>query len=320
MFAPVRRLRPVALGLALLLASAPSGAQPTEAELAAARQIFNDGKDLEKANDWAGALAKFKKVAEVKTTPQVRYHMALCEENLGHAVAALNGYEAAVGLAKQPGTNGADVLENAPPRIEALRKKIAKLHLVVNGKVISSRVLLDKQPIASALFNTDIPIDPGQHKVEVETDGQVVQRRSVSLAEQETGTVEFTIDDKEPAVEPTTSPTAPPPPPPGPSRTPVWVAGGVGVAGLVATGVFAVLRQVAITRLQDDCPTQTNCTPADKPIQNDASNYSYAADISIAVAGAGVITAVVLYVVTTPSKKNAPPPVSAAPGGLVVRF
>ncbi len=89
----LRRLIPAAMAAMLVGAVCPSGVawadDPTAAEVAKAREEFRRGLALEAANDWAGALAAFKTVALVKSTPQVRYHI----ENIadGAARVAPNG-------------------------------------------------------------------------------------------------------------------------------------------------------------------------------------------------------------------------------------
>src|SRR5262245_59971432 len=148
--------------------------QPAAAELAAARQLFNEGKEHEKRKRWADALATFKKVAAVKMTPQVRFHIALCEENLGKLVAAINGFELAAEEAAQAGAMASDVAENAPARADALRKRVPVLRLDVRGELGTSRVLLDGAPVAAALVGTNIPVDPGAHTIDLETDGKTV--------------------------------------------------------------------------------------------------------------------------------------------------
>src|ERR1700730_6730668 len=134
--------REVAVALVLgaaLAAPTVSFAQATPEELAAARQLFNEGKELEKQKSYEGALEKFKKVAAVKTTPQVRFHIALCEENLGHLVSAMKGFDLAAEDAKQAGAAAVEVATNAPARADALRARIPKLRLDATGKVTTSK-------------------------------------------------------------------------------------------------------------------------------------------------------------------------------------
>ena len=109
------------LGLGLSLASPPAHAQDPAAENSAealkrAREQFGQALALQTAGDWAGALTLLKEVAAVKSTPQVRFNMALCEEKLGKLVAALGDYELAAADAR---AEKADQVAEEVPEIEA---------------------------------------------------------------------------------------------------------------------------------------------------------------------------------------------------------
>ena len=322
----------VALGLALGAAPTASAFadDPSPEELAAARALFNEGKDEEKRNEWQSALEKFKKVAGVKMTPQVRFHIALCDENLGHLVSAINGFELASGEAKKAGKSAADVAENAPPRADALRKRVPTLKLHPTGRVERSRILLDGSAVATALLDTDIPVDPGSHVIEVDTSGKPGFRHELTLAERETQTLEVEVDDKdEPAPAAAPVPTAPPP---APKRLtlPVMVAGGVGVVGLVGAGVFFGLRQSTISEVRSHCKNGDNgCDPNDYPTSVNGARYGTASSVLFGVGLAGLATAGVLFFVLPPkptaaATPAAPPPpqatlrIAPAPGGASV--
>src|SRR5262249_8292684 len=77
----------LASGTAAAAAPTPALAQ-TPSELAQARARFDEGLSLAAAGDWASALTAFQDVARVKLTPQVRFHIARCEEKLGFWVRA----------------------------------------------------------------------------------------------------------------------------------------------------------------------------------------------------------------------------------------
>ena len=91
-----RVLQPGAIAVMLAIASVTSGvaraAEPTSAEVSKARENFRRGLALEAAGDWTGALEVFKSVALVKSTPQVRFHIAQCEEKTGDYVGASGSY------------------------------------------------------------------------------------------------------------------------------------------------------------------------------------------------------------------------------------
>src|SRR5260221_10072254 len=61
----------------------------TPAQVKEARAAFKDGLELEKKADYAGAIAKFRATAAIKATPQVEFHIALCEAKLHRYIEAL---------------------------------------------------------------------------------------------------------------------------------------------------------------------------------------------------------------------------------------
>ncbi len=328
--APRFRLPRLAVALTLLFALCSSATgprlafaeEPGEAEIAAARQLFKEGKDLEAEDQWAEALARFKKVAAVKMTPQVRFHIALCEENLGRLVAAINGFELAADEARRAGPSASDVAENAPERAAALRKRVAKLAVHVTGTVITSRVMLDGQTLAESLWGTDIPVDPGEHKIQLDTDGEISFEKRVKLVEGQREQVAIEVRDVEKPDEP-----PPPPPPPPPTtdelgQTPAYIAAGVGVAALVGAGVFLGMRESTLTSIRENCPTDTTCNPKKRDeiegLQADGESYTTLANVFIGVGAVGLVTGGVLWFVLAPEEPSSPS-VSVAPNGVVVR-
>src|SRR5678815_2007627 len=119
------------LGLAAAALPATAAAQDTPAAesgaeaLKKAREQFGQALALQTAGDWTGALTLLKEVAAVKSTPQVRFNMALCEEKLGRLVAALGDYELAAADARAEKAD--QVAEEVEARREALSQKIPKL-------------------------------------------------------------------------------------------------------------------------------------------------------------------------------------------------
>lgn len=314
-----------ALGGALVaspaLAQEPAVEGSTAEELAAARQLFAEGKALEKKKDWAEALKRFRKVAAVKMTPQVRFHIALCDEHLGHLVEAINGFELAVEEARRTGRGAEEVLDNAPPRARALRKRVGAVRITVRGTLRTSRILLDGKPVAPLLFGTEIPVDPGAHTVTVERDREVITSKEVKLEARGREDVELTVEDPEPPPEPPPeAKTAPPPPPPPrpppppppalPPRLPAYIAGGVGLAALAGAGVLFGLREAAFSDVRASCSDEgTACDPAMQSRFEQGKDYTTAAAVLGGVGAAGLAAAGVLWVVLKPAE--APPEAAA---------
>lgn len=330
----------VALAASLGL-SAPGlvSAQPTDAERAAAKQAFDEGLELEKKADYSAALARFQKVGEFKMTPHVRFHIALCEEKLGRLVSAMRGFELAAAEAVKMGKDAQVVADKAPERAEALRKRIAAVRIEVKGKVLHSRVLLDGQPVSSKDFNTLLPVDPGIHAIEVETDGAIAQRKDVTLPEKGYETITLEVEDKERPIvaltasaTTTASATATAPPPPLPSRVPAFALAGAGLASFIGAGVFYGMRAGAIGQFEELCPAdrfpkdangQQDCPAAAQGPHGDAQTFTVAAGVLTGVGVAALAGAGAYWLLTQRRPANGQPAkpavgVSVSPAGIRV--
>jgi len=122
-------------GTAIAGVAAPTlaWADPTEEQLAAARERFKEGRDLEDKGDWEAARKAFEDVGEVKLTPQVTYHLALCDEHLGKWKAAIDGYEKAIKAATAAGDAGKSVLEPATKQRDDLSARMPKMRVEIRG-------------------------------------------------------------------------------------------------------------------------------------------------------------------------------------------
>src|SRR5262249_44944671 len=85
----------VALAFCILASAGSAAADPSSAELASARSLFNEARAAEERGDWNEALIKLDAVAKVKLTPQVRFHLGLCQEHLSLLLESLNNLERA---------------------------------------------------------------------------------------------------------------------------------------------------------------------------------------------------------------------------------
>jgi hypothetical protein len=337
-----RSVAAACLGIAAALCLTPglagpaAAAEPTAEELAAARQLFHEGRELEKKKEWEEAIKRFRRVGAVKMTPQVRYHIALCEEHLGRLVEAINGFELAAEEARRAGKGAEEVLTSAPKRAAALRKRVAAVRLKVSGTLRTSRVYVDDRHVPPALFGTEIPLDPGAHAITVQRDGAVTFSKEINVAERGREEVEITIEDPEappepqdppPVVEKPPEPPPPPPPPPPPdpwpARIPALVAGGVGIAALAGAGVFFGLREAAFSDVRETCEDETKaCDPSTEERFEQGKTYTTVAAVLGGVGVAGLAAGGVLWFVLAPEEAKPGQKVSIrvapAPGGVRV--
>src|SRR5262249_47147754 len=91
------RLVALLVATSIVPASLPVYAQkagvPSKVDLEKAKKAFFEGIAFEEQKKWDEALKRFEAVAKVRMTPQVRFHIALCKENLGMLVEALHDFE-----------------------------------------------------------------------------------------------------------------------------------------------------------------------------------------------------------------------------------
>jgi len=295
---------------AALAQEPPATAADAKAALAKARSQFQQALALETAEDWAGALSLFQQVAAVRLTPQVRFHIGLCEEHVGRLAAALGAYKLAAMEAEQ--ANAAEVAAQVASRLDELRARIPKV-VIVRGKGAEyASISLDGVSLGAAAIGDDLPVDPGPHHVEARAPGYKPYSSTVQLAEKEQKKVEIVMESAS-ASSPT--PEATPPPAAEKAEKPKskvvpFVIGGVGVASLAASGVFFILRGSAISKLEDRCPTREQC-PADLQSTYDSGKmYSLLVPITLGVGVAAVGTAVILLV--TQKKGSSAPPATAS--------
>ncbi len=144
------------------IAAAASGAEPTPADIAHAKKLFSDATELREEGKYAESDAKLREAIAIKDTPGLRFHLAVCEEKLGHLIEAESEYDHAQALIDQ-GVKAADVAELIGPARSALAERIPTLLVRVPAGVHAATVTIDAQPIAPATIEHPIKLDPGTH-------------------------------------------------------------------------------------------------------------------------------------------------------------
>jgi hypothetical protein len=274
---PTRR---AALFLGMVLALAMSGApalaaEPTPGQLQAARDLFMAATKDEDAQRWSDALDKLRRVADVKLTAGVRYHVAFCEEKLGQTATALAHYNEAQSAAQRE--HDKDVLDLVTPEFLAgLRGRVSTLTIDVPDAIGGAAdVTLDGHPEPKGLWGVAVPVDPGPHHVEAHAPGRISFVRELIVREREVTVLDVTMP---------TLPDVPvpPPPPPAPERAPMPPSESsrslaaplgttIGAVLLASGGIGAfVLAGNAQSSGQAQCATRTsgNCNDLRAPVRD----------------------------------------------------
>lgn len=300
--------------LSAVAITAPTFAQSTDA-LADAREKFGEARKLENAGDWARALDLFQVVAAVKTTPQVRFHVALCMEHLGLLTQALDGFTRA---AEEANPSAPEVVREAQDHLKALETRIATVTVVAFGATPEDAIELDRRPIPAGDPPLPMRVDPGTHVAEVRRGSAIVARAFFVAEAQKPKRIALTVGTVATPPRETVTPS--------PAREPESASSrdlqtrrvlGFGLLGLggvaaVMTGVFAGMRGGALADLEAQCPAQPTCPAnADRPtidaVVSRGKTYSALVDVFAGVTAVTVLGGVALVLTAPPGSPSSTP-------------
>jgi hypothetical protein len=243
-----------------------------------AKKLFDEGLELEKKADYAGALAKYKEAERLTATPGLRFHQAYCLEMSGKLASALEAYDGADQLAREQ--NKQEVHTAILVRLDPLRARVPQIAIRIATPAQGAEVELDGVTVAPALLEGKaFRVDPGEHIVTVHAAGYLDHIRKVRAPESITTTVDVSLErvgaapvaaptPGGAAVAPVTAPGEPPPggvtepPREGPRRPSraLPIVTTVGTIVLAGAGVASYLVAGGTQGdAERDCPTKTSC-------------------------------------------------------------
>ena len=272
-----------------------------------AREQFAQALALQTGGDWAGALTLLKAVAAVKSTPQVRFNIALCEERLGRLVAALGDYELAATDAQAE--NAEQVGQEVDARLELLKARVPRVIVSRGQGAEAATISLDGVALGDAVLDAPLPVDPGPHVVEATGSGYKPFKESFRMAEQQSTTIQVKL-------EPVIADLPPPPPPPPAHRhlqTAGYIVGGAGIGSLIASGAMFYLRHNAISDLDKQCGAdRLSCPDSERSTVDRGKLYTTLGDVTLIVGAAAVGAGAVLVFIG--NEHDSPVGLGLAPG------
>lgn len=316
------RLMGSLLGLfcaSLVTIGARAAEDASATETAAARSLAVEGLKLAQANNCAEAVPKLERAEKLYHSTVVAIRLGECYVSVGRLVEGTELLRKSLRepQSTEPSPALAKALERAKSLVDSTKPRIAGLTVKV-AAVQDMLVKVDGVVVASAMVDTEIPTDPGEHNVEVTAPGFLRSATRLSLGEGERKSVTLTLTrDPNAVVAPvapapeasakaaTTTPSAapeqtapttssPPPAPSAPNHTAAYVAWGVGAAGLAAGGVLGFLTLQKHNDLKDQCPSGV-CPPEQQGDLDSAKKLGNLSTAAFAVGGAGVVLGTVLF-------------------------
>jgi hypothetical protein len=344
---PRRTLRAAAVGpaLAVMLLAATAGAQSNDK--VAAEALFEDGRRLVAAGNFAEACPKFADSQRLDPSPATLLNLASCYEKSGRTASAWATYREAASAASAAGR--AEYITTAQRHAEALGPRLGRLALKVEQPVAGLQIVRDGARVDPAAWGEAIPLDPGSHTIEASAPGFKGWASSVST--QDGAQANITI----PALEPLPSAEAAPPSPAPPStktqvlpeahtdfvttvvptspapstgggqRTMGVVLGAAGLVGLGLGGVFSVVAKNKYNSSLPSCETGNPglCNSTGVSERDDARGFGDAASVAVVVGAAALAGGLVVWITAPHGEARAATAASLgiapAPGGAVLQ-
>ena len=294
---------------------------------ALAENLFRDGRKLLEQKRYDEACPKLAESARLEPSSGVEIALGLCYEAAGKTASAWGAFTATVPLARRDGRP--DREQVAASRAKALESSFARVTFSVDEATaaLAGLELREDGVLLNSAAWTDVPVDPGVHRVEVQAPGHVRYTQSFTVGRgpaQETIAIPALSPALSPAVSPAVlarvTPRSSPQPveESSPWRTFGIVTGAAGIAAVVGGSVLGAMALGDVANAQNVCPSP-RCNNA-TAVQENANGGTLAdASTGLFIAGGALITAGVLaFVLGSPAHGSAPRTPAASYGQLVV--
>jgi hypothetical protein len=259
-------MKKIALALAAVLAFSPQAARAQQSSTIA-EALFQEAQKLLEAGKIKEACEKFAASQKVEPATGTLLNLAACHEKEGRTATAWTEYSEALAQAQRAGDKQREAY--AKRKIETLEKQLHRVVIEILSPVPSTEVKLDGHVLAREAWGTGIPLDPGEHSIEVAAPGYKTYTRKLNMGPS-AGTDRIEVPKlEEQAVEKPVEAPPPPavvvaPPPPekssGPSkRTIGFVVAGAGVVSVAVAAVFGIKALSDASTRDDRCPPGTPC-------------------------------------------------------------
>ena len=322
------------LGPALLIAVA---AFSGKAHAEDAQALFDEGLSDMRAGRFKIGCALIKQSLEIDARPGTLFTLAECYSKAGKYASAVEHYDRYLTVFE---SMPADQQQSQEARVDLSRSERTRLVALVawlrvsvpDGAPPGVVVTMDGEPFPTSFFGVATAVDPGPHVFTTRApDGPLVEQR-IDIAPGERRSFILALRTAGIAPPPAADPDVPPPGPEpdsqakhGPSPW-VWVAGGVGAAGLVTGAITGAMLLRERSKIRSGCDSG-NPTPQGKiPCSTDGKRAADLAQgtlapvttVALSVGAAGLLTAIVLLVTEdsggSSATRGAIPTVAVGPG------
>jgi hypothetical protein len=275
---------------AVMLVSAHAYAQN-----AAAEALYREAFALAQQGKFAEACPKFAASYELDPQLGTLLDLARCHEDEGRTASAWAEYHNAVSLAQRLGKDA--TADEAKKRAAELKPMLSNIVVKLDKTLPEMSVTLDGKSVPIGAMGTELPVDPGEHKILVEAPRYKDWNKTVTVPKgphvetvRVPALVRVTGKGGEPVVVTT-----------GLNDFQVvgYTLGALGLVGLTIGTIFGIVATVQTNAADEHC-INTFCTQAGIDGHDRALAFAHISTIGFVVGGASLGTGIIL-VLTAPS-------------------
>lgn len=306
------------------------------ADLATARALFDEGRQLLRDNRLAEACPKLQESARIAPLGGTLLNLADCYEKQGLLATAWSAFLSAASASSRSGK--AEREQEARARAEALVPRLPRLLIDIQAVrgLKELEIKRDDSVVGEGQWGVAIPLDPGSHRVVVRAVGYREWKTTIEAKPGETATLQVPVLAPEertaskPTVESATSApqasasssTLHPPQAPGGRlgvrKTMALTSGGIGAIGAVTGAVFGLVSMSKHDAAQKVCPDGECDSASGIRLWEKARFAGNVSTGAFIVGGVGLAAGAVLWLTASPSELPVQQ-IGLGPGMLSVR-
>lgn len=293
-----------ALVLGSLLAASLALAQPSAAQKETARSLMAEARELRERGELQAALSRFSAADSIMAVPTTGFEMAATQAELGKLVEARETLRRVLALPQGPEDPEPFNEARAKARAldERLQSRIAALNFMVTGVAASEDLIVtvDGEVVPLAVLGLPFRVNPGRHVVvaragsrEAKSDVDALEGRTLKVelplpVAQSTAALPGNVQLHEArATAPVPARAAPvaPTPPLVPLTT--YVAGGIGLAGILVGGITGMMAVSHKNSAAKGC-VDGKCPPSTWDDLDSARSMAVASSVGFVVGAVGL--------------------------------
>ena len=289
----------------------PKDKEPPREDVAQAEARFFEGQKLYQQEKWHDALTEFRASYEYVPSPNSLLYVARCYRELNQVATAYDTYAK---LIAEAGTNKkyAATKKAAEEEQAELANRVGRIYIDMPEDVGGARVRVGYRNIDSSMYEREVTVEAGKVTVHVEAPGHKPFDWDGAVSAGDTKRIEVVLLPDKPGQDEEDKATKPPRPPTRmhPLRPWAFVAGGVGVLGMINFGIFGTMASDRFDDLERSCDGR--CPSARQDEVDAGRRETTAANISLLVGVVGFGAGVTILLLT-PDQPLTPPKEQGSP-------